>query len=177
MVDESKKLLKQTEDLSIQEASLFEQKQIIEDTVQNLFNTYLLEKMEQIERIEEHLETMISRQMDKIQTLQNSRPGFLARPSAKQAWSNNVMHAQARLNVLHDRLEDVKEIREGMGMNVPKVHELAMQKLRFENPNVAKEFDDIRTAVRVHRLYEKQRQEKQVQQQGLSQSLNQRLIP
>ena len=117
---EEKKLVVQAEGLSGEQAALFEQKQVIEETVDNLFNTFVLEKTEQVERIEERLEGLIANQMVKIQSLQNARPGILSLPSSRQNWSMNVNQAQARLNMLQDRLEDVREIREGRGMNAPK---------------------------------------------------------
>ena len=41
---EEKKLVVQAEGLSGEQAALFEQKQVIEETVDNLFNTFVLEK-------------------------------------------------------------------------------------------------------------------------------------
>lgn len=172
---EEKKLVVQAEGLSVEQAALFEQKQVIEETVDNLFNTFVLEKTEQVERIEERLEGLIANQMVKIQSLQNARPGILSLPSSRQNWSMNVNQAQARLNMLQDRLEDVREIREGMGMNAPKLHELAMRKLRDQEPELIKKFDEVQTAVRVHQLHEKQRQQQKQPSQsfGLKHSLSQ----
>lgn len=172
---EENRLLNQSERLAEEQAQLFEQKQVVEETVDHLFNTYLIEKTEQVERIEERLEGLVNNQMVKLQSLQNNRPGFLSLPSTKNNWNMNVQMAQVRLNSLQDRLEDIREIREGMVMGGPKLQELAMRKLRREEPDLMEKFDEIQTALRVHRLHEKQRQEKKVQHQGLSQTLTQSL--
>jgi len=53
-----------------------------------------------------------------------------------------------RLEHLAKRLEAVREIREGTGLYVTKVEELAKEKLRREKPEVTKERDAILEAKR-----------------------------
>ena len=65
-----------------------------------------------------------------------------------------------------------------MSLGVPKIQELAARKLRMEEPELAKKFDDVQTAVRVHNLHEKQRKEKEQQKReaGLTLSLSQKMV-
>ncbi|MEF1779947.1 phosphoribosyltransferase [Neisseria gonorrhoeae] len=183
-MNEDKGLVAKAVAAETEQEELFESRQVIEETFAGVLNTYVLEKTdvlektEQVERIEEKLEQLISGQMAKLQALQNARPGMLSMPSKKQTWSANIAVAQSRLNRLHDRLEDVREIRDGMALGVPKIQELAARKLRMEEPDLAKKFDDVQTAVRVHNLHEKQRKEKEQQkrQAGLSLSLGQKIV-
>ena len=48
----------------------------------------------------------------------------------------------------------------------------------MEEPDLAKKFDDVQTAVRVHNLHEKQRKEKEQQkwEAGLTLSLSQKMV-
>ncbi|EMS6671206.1 TPA: IncP plasmid survival protein KfrC family protein [Neisseria gonorrhoeae] len=177
-MNEDKGLVAKAVAAETEQEELFESRQVIEETFAGVLNTYVLEKTEQVERIEEKLEQLISGQMAKLQALQNARPGMLSMPSKKQTWSANIAVAQSRLNRLHDRLEDVREIRDGMALGVPKIQELAARKLRLEEPDLAKKFDDVQTAVRVHNLHEKQRKEKEQQKRetGLTLSLSQKMV-
>lgn len=180
MINEENRLLAETESIELEQAALFEQKQIVEDEVNALFDSYVIAKSDQVERIENRIEQLINSQMAKLQTLQNGKPSFLSTPSSKQSWSTKVNLAQFRLNVLQDRLEDVREIKDGMEMNTPRIQDLAMRKLRFDEPELMKKFDDIQTAVRVHRLHEKQRQERTEQytkKSRLIHSLSQQIQP
>ena len=82
---------------------------------------------------------------------------------------------QQYAQMLHTRLEVVREIKEGMGIHAPKVEELATRKMRAERPELASDWDAMREAQRRHQaLLRKQEQErKQAQEQrlGRSQSL------
>jgi len=51
---------------------------------------------------------------------------------------------------LHSRFESVREIKEGMGVHSPRIDELAIRKLRAQEPELAREWDDMQEA---HRLY------------------------
>lgn len=177
-MNEDKGLVAKAVAAETEQEELFESRLVIEETFAGVLNTYVLEKTEQVERIEEKLEQLISGQMAKLQALQNTRPGMFSMPSKKQAWNANIVVVQSRLNRLHDRLEDVREIRDGMNMGVPRIQELAARKLRMDEPDLAKKFDDVQTAVRVHNLHEKQRKEKEQQKResGLTLSLSQKIV-
>ncbi len=147
----------------------------IEQTYQEALSVYVQSKYSQVEHIEDRLENLIDRQQARLQQSQTGKPGFLSRPGARQAWQASQSQQQARLQVLHTRLEIVRDIKEGMGLHAPKVEELATRKLRAEQPELASDWDAMREAARRHQALErKQEQErKQVQEQrlGRSQSL------
>lgn len=147
----------------------------IEQTYQEALAVYVQAKFAQVEHIEDRLENLIDRQQARLQQSQAGKPSFLARPGTRQAWQSNQAQQQARLQVLHTRLEVVREIKEGMGIHAPKVEELATRKMRAERPELASDWDAMREAQRRHQaLMRKQEQErKQAQEQrlGRSQSL------
>ena len=75
---------------------------------------------------------------------------------------------QATIQRLQNRLEHVREIKEEMGLHGPKIEELAVRKLRLKEPDLAGEWDDMRTAQRNHEATERQK----IQQPARSQSLS-----
>jgi len=147
----------------------------IEQTYQEALTSYVQAKHAQVERIEERLEQLVDRQQARLQQLQSRAPGLLSLPHTKTAWQQQQTQQQARLQVLHTRLEVVHEIKEGMGIHAPKIEELATRKMRTERPDLASDWDAMREAARRHQaLTRKQEQEqKQTQEQrlGRSQSL------
>ncbi|EOF8822610.1 phosphoribosyltransferase, partial [Neisseria gonorrhoeae] len=80
-MNEDKGLVAKAVAAETEQEELFESRQVIEETFAGVLNTYVLEKTEQVERIEEKLEQLISGQMAKLQALQNARPGMLSMPS------------------------------------------------------------------------------------------------
>lgn len=147
----------------------------IEQAYQEALSVYVQSKFSQVEHIEDRLENLIDRQQARLQQSQTGKPGFLSRPGTRQAWQTSQSQQQARLQVLHTRLEIVRDIKEGMGLHAPKVEELATRKLRAERPELASDWDAMREAARRHQALErKQEQErKQAQEQrlGRTQSL------
>jgi len=141
----------------------------IEQTYQEALAIYVQSKFAQVEHIEDRLENLIDRQQARLQQAQARKPGFLARPSTRQVWQTNQAQQQARLQMLHTRLEVVREIKEGMGIHAPKIEELATRKMRAERPDLASDWDAMREAARRHQaLTRKQEQErKQTQEQRL----------
>ena len=79
----------------------------------------------------------------------------------KQQWAVRQSRQQARLHVLHNHLDFVRELKEGMGVHSPKLEELAERKLRRHDPTLAQEWDSSLEAHRKHQaLRKKQGQEK-----------------
>jgi len=116
-------------------------------------------KHDQAERIEDRLESLISRQTWRLQQPQTGRPGLFSRLGA-QVRQNQVTQ-QGILQRLQDRLEAVREIKEGMGVYSPRIEELATRKLRAKEPGLAREWEDLREAQRLHQaLLRKQGQDK-----------------
>ena len=75
---------------------------------------------------------------------------------------------QATIQRLQNRLEHVREIKEDMGLHGPKIEELAVRKLRLKEPDLAGEWDDMRTAQRQHEAMERQKKQQPPRSQSLS---------
>jgi len=96
-------------------------------------------------------------------------------------WQQQVQQQQNTMQRLHGRLETVREIKEGMGIHNPRIDELAIRKLRAQEPELASEWDDMQEAQRLHQaMQRKQDQEKrqalereQLSRGGLRLSLSQ----
>lgn len=72
-----------------------------------------------------------------------------------------MQQQQHTMQRLHGRLESVREIKEGMGLHGPRIDELAIRKLRAQEPELAREWDAMQEAQRLHQaLQRKQEQEK-----------------
>jgi BarA-like signal transduction histidine kinase len=118
-------------------------------------------KHDQAERVEDRLENLIELQASRLQQAQSSQPGILALPGARAKWQQKMQQQQSTMQRLQGRLETVREIKEGMGIHGPRIEELATRKLRVQEPELAKDWDDVREAQRQHQaLLRKQEQEK-----------------
>ena len=125
------------------------------------FAALVEEKHDQVERIEDKLENLIDLQVSRLQQTQANQPGVLALPGARAKWQQQVQQQQNTLRRLHGRLESVREIKEGMGVHGPRIEELAIRKLRTQEPELAREWDDMQEAQRLHQaLQRKQEKEK-----------------
>lgn len=118
---------------------------------QNSLTNYIRAKYEQVGRIEDLLENDIENQHSLLQETMMHQPGRFALPSTKKSWEKLKSFQKARLDSLRYRLEYVREIKESMGINSPRLEELAERKLRFFEPELAAETDRFRElALRNH---------------------------
>ena len=125
------------------------------------FAALVEEKHDQVERIEDKLENLIDLQASRLQQTQARQPGLFALPGARAKWQQQVQQQQNTMQRLHGRLETVREIKEGMGVHNPRIDELAIRKLRTQEPELASEWDDMQEAQRLHQaMQRKQEQEK-----------------
>ena len=125
------------------------------------FAAFVEEKHDQVERIEGKLENMIELLVSRLQQTQAGQPGLFALPGARAKWQQQVQQQQNTMQRLHGRLETVREIKEGMGVHNPRIDELAIRKLRAQEPKLASEWDDMQEAQRLHQaMQRKQEQEK-----------------
>ncbi|WP_419605432.1 IncP plasmid survival protein KfrC family protein, partial [Thiolapillus sp.] len=147
----------------------------IEQTYQETLVAYVQSKHDQVERIEVRLEALVDRQQARLQQMRLRSPGFLSLPSTKRAWQTRQAQCRARLQVLHYRLDAVREIRDGMGLHSPKLEELATRKMRAENPELASDWDALRLAVSQHEAFVKKQAQEQKQAQSRGQRLSQGL--
>ena len=126
-----------------------------------VFAALVEEKHDQVERIEDKLENLIDLQASRLQQTQAKQPGILALPGTLAKWQQQVQQQQNTMQRLHSRLESVREIKEGMGVHSPRIDELAIRKLRAQEPELAREWDDMQEAQRLHQaLQRKQEKEK-----------------
>lgn len=160
-------LLETAESLEREQQALVEATPI-EQTYQESLTVYIQAKHDQVERIENRLESVIDRQQARLQQIQARAPGWLSMPGTKRAWQTQEVQQQARLQTLHHRLESVREIKEGMGLHAPKIEELATRKMRAENPELASNRDAMCEAVRRHQaMLQKQTREERSRGQSL----------
>ena len=123
---------------------------------QAALQTYLQANAQRIERIENRLEVLVENQQSTLSELQAHEPGFLASRRAKSEWTASLETAQDRLQSLNNRLSRVEEIKEQSA-------ELAEEKLREREPEVARAWDHARQAER--NAQEKQRQARTAERQ------------
>ncbi|CAJ0718622.1 hypothetical protein LMG7143_04468 [Ralstonia thomasii] len=120
------------------------------------------EKREQVSRIEDRLESLLTRQAGQLQALSQSKPWM---PSARRQWQASVDRQRQAVQRLQDRLEHVREIRDGLTPHGTKLEALAMGKLRFEMPNLVMDWEEMREAARRHqalmRLQEQERRRRE----------------
>ena len=123
---------------------------------QAALQTYLQANAQRIERIENRLEVLVENQQSSLSELKAHEPGFLASRRVKSEWSASLETAQDRLQSLNNRLSRVEEIKEQSA-------ELAEEKLREREPEVAKAWDHARQAER--NAQERQRQARAAERQ------------
>ncbi|WP_025984355.1 IncP plasmid survival protein KfrC family protein [Xanthomonas phaseoli] len=121
-------------------------------------------KQDQAARIEDRLEGLIEQQESRLMQIEVKQPGLLALPGQRARWQGQVQQQQALLQRLHTRLENVREIKEGMGVHAPRIEELATRKLRAERPELAEEWDEMREAARRHQALMRKKEQERRQQ-------------
>lgn len=146
-----------------EQQALIETSAPIDEVYQETLNVYVDAKHRQVDRIEDNIERLIDQQQSRLQ--QNKQPGLFSSPSSKRAWQSQQMKQQARLQMLHTRLEVVREIANDMGVYAPRVEELAHRKMRAHEPDLVAEWDGIQAAKRhneaLSRIQEKENKRKQ----------------
>ena len=124
---------------------------------QDMLASYVGAKLSQVEAIEDKLEFLADREKAKLQTLGKNAPGLLSKPSTRKAWHSAQANQQARLQQLTERLTAVREIKEGMGLHSSKIEELAIRKLRSENPELVSDWNYMKETERVREALLKDR--------------------
>jgi hypothetical protein len=153
-------LLERAQEAQAEQTALLETSPL-ESQYSAAFAAQVEAKHDQAERIEDRLENLIEQQASRLQQTQASQPGLLSRPGARVKWQNQVQQQQSAMQRLHGRLEAVREIKEGMGAHGPRIEELAHRKVRANEPELAKDWEEMREAQRLHQaLLRKQEQEK-----------------
>lgn len=123
-------------------------------------------KQDQAARIEDRLEGLIEQQESRLMQIEAKQPGLLALPGQRARWQSQVQQEQALLLRLHCRLENVREIKEGMGVHAPRIEELATRKLRAEHPELAEGWDEMKEAARRHQALMRKKEQERRQQRA-----------
>ena len=166
-------LLEQAQALQAEQASLPDASFIA--TVYSAALTVQVEaKHDQAARLEDKLENLIEQQSSTLQQCRSQQPGLIALPGTRSRWQQQLTQQQSTLQRLQDRLETVREIKEGMGPHGPRMEELATRKLRRQEPALASEWDELQQAQRLNQAHqrklnqEKEQRERQMNGTGLS---------
>lgn len=153
-------LLERAQEAQAEQAALLEASPL-ESQYSAAFAAQVEAKHDQAERIEDRLENLIEQQASRLQQTQASQPGLFSRPGARAKWQSQVQQQQSAMQRLHGRLEAVREIKDGMGAHGPRIEELAHRKVRAQEPALAKDWEEMREAERLHQaLLRKQEHEK-----------------
>jgi hypothetical protein len=110
-------------------------------------------KQDQAKRIEDRLEHLITQQAARLEQARARPPGLLTMPSTRTRWQESIQSQQTALLRLQDRLEKVRDIKDGMGPQGPRLVELATRKVRAKNPGLAEGWDEMRQAQRLHQVH------------------------
>jgi hypothetical protein len=121
-------------------------------------------KQGQAVRIEGRLECLIERQESQLMRIEAKQPGLLALPGQRARWQGQVQQQQALLQRLHTRLENVREIKDGMGVHAPRIEEMATRKLRAQQPELADGWDEMRATARRHQAHMRKKEQERRQQ-------------
>ena len=153
-------LLERAQEAQAEQTALLEASPL-ESQYSAAFAAQVEAKHDQAERIEDRLENLIEQQASRLQRTQASQPGLFSRPGARAKWQSQIQQQQSAMQRLHGRLEAVREIKDGMGAHGPRIEELAHRKVRSQEPELVKDWEEMREAERLHQaLLRKQEQEK-----------------
>ena len=166
-------LLEQAQALQAEQASLPEAS-LIATAYSAALTVQVEAKHDQAARLEDKLENLIEQQSSTLQQCRSQQPGLIALPGTRSRWQQQLTQQQSTLQRLQDRLETVREIKEGMGPHGPRMEELATRKLRRQEPALASEWDELQQAQRLNQAHqrklnqEKEQRERQMNGTGLS---------
>lgn len=141
----------------------------LDQKFQESFSEIIIAKQEQIERLENRLELLISEQEARVQLTQQKQPGMLSLPSTRAKWQEGLRHQQASLQRMNDRLEVVKDIKDTVTTTGSKIDAMARTKLRHQDPQLVDVWEEMQHARRLHETHLKRLQkEKQRHESGLT---------
>lgn len=120
-------------------------------------------KHDQAEDIEDRLEHAIEQQSSRLQQTQTHPPGFFSMPASRSIWLEQIQQQQIAILRLQTRLDQVREIKDGMGLHSPRIQALAERKLRSKEPELVEDWEEMQSANRQHQaMLRKQEQEKRL---------------
>ena len=108
---------------------------------ETLLKDYIIQKHDQVERIEEKLGQLLQKQQFQMQKILMAKPNILSLPKTKRLWQGQVTQQKSSIARIEGRLTNVKDIKSSMGLHEPRIEELASRKLRLKEPNLFKEYE------------------------------------
>lgn len=141
----------------------------LEKSWQESLASYVQLKHDQVARLEDRLEKLLSNKQRDLKRSSEHKPGFFSLPKTKHAWQASQVQQRARIQSLANRLGVVREIRTGMGVFAPRIEEMATRKMRAAHPEMASDWDAMREAFRAKQVNDRlqsksQKREKQAKQ-------------
>lgn len=108
---------------------------------ESLLKDYVIQKHDQVERIEEKLGQLLQKQQFQMQKILMAKPSALSLPKTKRLWQGQVAQQRSSIARIEGRLTNVKDIKSSMGLHEPRIEELASRKLRLNEPELFKEYE------------------------------------
>ena len=148
------------------------------DPVEERYTASLAEQIElkraQANQLEQRLTKQAQQQTERLTKLKQKPPRMLSLPSTKRQWNNEIRKESNRLQQTEARLVTVREIRDGMGLLIPRLQEIAAAKLRAKQPELARARDEARRLERAQ-MQESRKEGRGEQEQKNSRSRSQEL--
>jgi hypothetical protein len=157
-------LVERARELQAEQASLPESGQV-EATYSAALAVQVEAKHDQAARIEDKLENLIEQQASKLQQCRSQQPGLIALPGTRTRWQQQLQQQQSTMQRLQGRLENVREIKDGMGVHGPRIEEVATRKLRHQDPGLASEWGELLEAQRLNQAHHRRRQKEKEQRE------------
>ena len=130
-------------DSAANQAEQFRDQQI-QQQYNDQLGVYIQEKAEQIDRLQSSLAAALTSEQAQLQAIQQKPPGWTVGKKATSQWDQQVALRKTRIAQIALRLDRVGEIKEAAGVYAEtKMEELAERKLRFDNPELTQEWDQI----------------------------------
>jgi hypothetical protein len=137
-------------------AAQSEQAQLVDvdATLESRYNAALAAQVEavhdQIATLEDRLEVAISLYSTKLRTTQTHPPGFFSKAVTRSGWQDQIQRQQCTVFRMQNRLEQIRDIKDGMGFLVPRIQEIAESRLRAKSPELVRLWDELQVADRMH---------------------------
>lgn len=137
--DESAALLYEADAIENSQQAMLESS-AVELEYNNILESYIQQKHNQVERIESKLTQLLQKQQVKADRIRSAKPNFFSLPKAVKTWRNQLNKQVGIIAKIESRLTFVKDIRSSMGLHEPRIEELASRKLRLNEPSLYEEY-------------------------------------
>ncbi|EBM5962842.1 TPA: hypothetical protein ACIVGF_002867 [Salmonella enterica subsp. enterica serovar 16:l,v:-] len=125
----------------LQQQENLQQKKDPEQAYSELIGQVKAVKEGQAERLETVLRDEIASHQAFIDILETHRPGLLAAASKKDEWVQSLEKQKKLVGKKQVRLDRVESLHKGMGLNGPRLDEMAVAKARHLHPDIAEARD------------------------------------